>query len=339
MYKNLPSELITTIDLTQEIEGNNFYHYLTFTVFGEVLKVENDFDNLPDSAKQLIIGSKNHKVIAEQQFRIDEFKYIIPLVAIGGFGALPDWMDPIETTIQQLQKNIPSSIKANPKNYISSSWIIGLIEKIRTNGSIGLISTHFKRVLLKNNIRLNIQLLHNEEIELATPILIDILEKNWDDEELAAAAIRGLARIKNDEAFQLLRKIFNEENLSVQTWIIARKALQRMDKMRLRELTYDGLSNSNTKKKMFSIECMIHFLEENEVVEILTNLYKYDSDISIKIKAIEALSYKKNNPNFIELLALELDTGSNEKIRYAAVKALKRINTEKSEAVLKKYFY
>ena len=301
--------------------------------------MENDFDDLPEIAKKLMVGGKKLEVISKEQFSMDEFKYIVPLVAIGSMGKLPNWMQPIKDTIQQLQKILPSSIKENPQNYISSSWIIRLIEKVKTNGSIDLISNPFKRVLLKKNIRLNIQLLHQDELELATPIFIDILEKNWDDEELAAAAIRGLARIKNDEVFKLLRKVFSEENVSVQTWIFAKKALQRMEKVRLRELTFDGLSSSNNKKRMFSIECMIHFLEEGEVIEILTNLYQHDSNISIKIKAIEALSYKKNNPKFIELLANELNTSMNEKIKFAAVQALKRINTEESEAVLKQYFY
>jgi len=339
MYKNLPPEFISTLDLTQVIKGKDFYYYLTFTVFGEVIKVENDFDDLPEMAKKLITGGKNLAVISKEQFGIDEFKYIIPLVAVGGMGTLPKWMQPIEDTIQLLQKSLPSLIKENPQNYISSTWIIGLIEKAKTNGPIDLISNKFKRVLLRKNIRLNIQLLHDDELELATPIFMNILEKNWDDEELAAAAIRGLARIKNNEAFELLRKVFSEENLSVQTWIIAKKALERMNKTRLQELTYDGLSSPNTKKRMFSIECMIHFLEEDEVVDILINLYQYDSNIPIKIKAIEALSFKRDNPKFIRLLAKELDTGTNEHLRYAAVQALKKMNCERSQAVLNQYFY
>ena len=75
------------------------------------------------------------------------------------------------------------------------------------------------------------------------------------------------------------------------------------------------------------------------MIEILTNLYKYDSDFSIKIKAIEALSYKKDNSEFIDLLAVELDTGTNEQLRFAAVNALKRMNCEKSIAVLEQYYY
>jgi len=301
--------------------------------------VENDFSDLPASARTLIAGNKNANLIAGQLLGIDEFKYIIPIIAVRGMGTLPEWIQPIENIIQQLQKNIPSSVKEDPQNYISSPWIISLIEEVRTHGPTDLISKFFKRVLLKQNIRLNIQLLYNEELELATPMLIEILEKNWNDKDLASAAFRRLTRVKNEKAFQLLRQVFSEENLSVKIWVIARKALHRMGKTRLGELTYEDLSSSDPEKRNFSIKCMIYFLEEKEVIEILTNLYKYNPDSSIRIKAIEALSMKKDNPNFIELMALELETGTNEKVQQAAARALRKINSKKSRTVLKQYFY
>ena len=102
MYKNLPPEFTTTLDLTQKIEKKDFYYNITFTVFGEVIQMENDFDDLPEIAKKLMVGGKKLEVISKEQFSMDEFKYIVPLVAIGSMGKLPNWMQPIKDTIQQL---------------------------------------------------------------------------------------------------------------------------------------------------------------------------------------------------------------------------------------------
>ena len=58
MNHPIPQNFVTNANVTQEIEGYPFEYTLTFTVFGEVLAVENHFLGLPKAAKQLLLANR-----------------------------------------------------------------------------------------------------------------------------------------------------------------------------------------------------------------------------------------------------------------------------------------
>ena len=340
ILKKLPKELITTVNLYYTVDDHEINYQIQFTVFGEVLSVENDFDELPDAAKKLIFGNKNLDEVSNKLLRYEQIKYIIPIMAMGGMNILPEWLPPIVAVLQKMQKQIPDSIRKNPNPYISFPWIIDLIERAKSiEPEESIVSIHFERILLRKSLALNVQMLSEPEQELAIPILVDILEQNIHDDQLAPAIVRGLGRCKSEAVYELILKIFSSQKYSKKLWKAAQKALIRMTTIRNIPPLYDALWSPDYKKRLVSIDALADFVEEEDVENMLLRVLKYDDHHQVRAKAINALVSRKDNSQFLELLTEEMKSGTDERVRYAAVQALKRMNNDAARGVLKQYYY
>lgn len=340
LLKKLPKELVTTINLYHTVDGHAINYQIQFTVFGEVLSVENDFDELPDTAKKLIFGNKNLDEISNKLLRYEQIKYIIPIIAVGGMNLLPEWLPPVVATLQKMQKQLPAPIKENPNPYISFPWIIELIERAKSlKPEQSIVSIHFERVLLKKSLGLNTQMIQADEMHLAIPILIEILESNLHDDQLVPAIIRGLKGSNNERAYELILKIFSSHKYSKVSWKAAQVALKEMSENRNVPTLYDALWSEDHKKRLLSVETLAAYVDEEEVESMLMRVLKYDDDYKVRAKAIEALSSKRNNSQLLEYLTELMKSGFDNNVRYAAVQALKRMNNDAARAVLKEYHY
>jgi len=288
----------------------------------------------------LIFGNKNLDEVSDKLLRYEQIKYIIPIIAVGGMNLLPEWLPPIVTVLQKMQKQIPDSIRKNPEPYISFPWIIDLIKRAKSlRPEKSIVSIHFERILLGKSLGLNTQLIQSSEMHLAIPILVEILERNLDDDQLVPAIIRGLGRSDNEKAYELILKIFSSQKYSKASWKAAQVALLHMSENRNVPPLYDALWSDDYKKRLYSVEALSEFVEEEDVESMLLRVLKYDDHYQVRAEAIEALSSKKDNAQFLELLTEEMKSGRDERVRYAAVQALKRMNNEAARAVLKQYYY
>lgn len=340
ILNKLPKELVTTVNLYHTVDGHEINYQIQFTVFGEVLSVENDFDELPDAAKKLIFGNKNLDTFSNKVLRYEQLKYIIPIMAMGGMNILPEWLPPIVSVLQKMQKNIPDSIRKDPNLYISSPWVRDLMKRAKSiQPEESIVSLHFERILIRKSLALSVQMLSEPEQELAIPILVDILEQNIYDDQLAPAIIRGLGRCKSKAVYELILKIFSSQKYSKKLWKAAQQALVRMTTIRNIPPLYDVLWSPDYKKRLVSIDALADFVDEKDVENMLLRVLKYDDHHQVKVEAINALISKKDNPQFLELLTEEMKSGHDERVRYAAVQALKRMNNDGAQEVLKQYYY
>jgi len=213
MLKQLPSSTIDSATLKQERDGKSFYYHVKFTVFGELLELEDDISDLPDIAQKLILGNKKEETITDLQKGLGNLKYIIPLIALGEFHQPPEWLKPIETAIQKLQKNLPRAIKRRPTNYISSSWVKDLIKEKRYKYPLGIKhSLGFVNFLLEKDLLLSIPSILEHELHIATPPLLESLEKNWKDKKIASTILSVLQKSKHPDALKLFISTFTNQN-------------------------------------------------------------------------------------------------------------------------------
>jgi len=121
MNNPIPEELITTATLVREIKGHPFEFILTFTIYGELLSVENDFLALPIEAQRLMYGKEVESVVDSVRLEMALFKYCIPLVALGQLKG-EDWSI-IKEKIEALVQSKGRETASNRYIYINDYWV------------------------------------------------------------------------------------------------------------------------------------------------------------------------------------------------------------------------
>ena len=341
MLKQLPSSMIDSTTLKQERDGKPFYYHVKFTVFGELIEVEDDISDLPDIAQKLILGNKKEATIKDLHKGLGNFKYIIPLIALGEFHQPPEWLKPIEIAIQKLQKNIPEEIKKNPNDYISSSWVKELIEDKRYKYTLGIKhSLGFVNFLLEKDVLLSIPSILDHELHLATPPLLENLEQNWKNKKMASTILAVLQKSKHPDAIKLFISTFTDRNKILDLRISAGRALADKNFTTVKQTLFDSLLDNNKWIRIQAIKSLRNFVHEKEVVNHLIVVFnKLNEHQWVRVRAIESLGFTKDNKKVIRLLAEILKTKTNEEICFHTVQALKRINNKDADFVLRQYWY
>ena len=68
--------------LTQTIASQSYEHYITFTPYGEVLSISNDFQNLPEDAQRITAGQDFDQIKLALKTEQQLLKYFVPLAAL-----------------------------------------------------------------------------------------------------------------------------------------------------------------------------------------------------------------------------------------------------------------
>ena len=99
--KTLPT---TSVSLTKTIEGKAIELLLHFNSFGEVLKVENDYLDLPEAAKVMIHGRTLSPEVRELMVWIRVLKHIFPMIASGLIEEeeLPVELQPVADALREI---------------------------------------------------------------------------------------------------------------------------------------------------------------------------------------------------------------------------------------------
>jgi len=80
----LPDYLIKNTIFTYELDGGGRVDYeVTYTVFGEMIKVKNNFEKLPEAAQRMVLGTAYKDKLASIKSYEKLFKYKIPLAVFG----------------------------------------------------------------------------------------------------------------------------------------------------------------------------------------------------------------------------------------------------------------
>lgn len=331
--------MIDSATLKQERDGKPFYYHVKFTVFGELLELEDDVSDLPDIAQKLILGNQKEKTITGLKRGLGNLKYIIPLIALGEVYKLPKWLKPIEIVLQKLQKNLPREIKRNPNDYISSEWVKELMAIKRHNFSDAGTSMQFVNYLLEEDLLLNIPSIPDQEIHIATQPLLETLENNWTDRKLASTILNVLQKSKHPAALKKFIAIFTHQNQLIDFRVLAGRGLANMDFDQVKETLFYALTDKNHWIRIEAIKSLRPFVQEEEVVNKLINILREDQHQWVRVRAIESLGFTKNNKKVIRLLATIIKAKNNEEICFHAVQSLKRINSKEAEFVLRQYWY
>lgn len=116
-----PSNLITQTVFNLEVEDENFEFIVHHTVYGEVLKVENAFLQLPKTAQALMYKEKKReKIIKKLEFQTAIFRFLVP-IAVLGYMERREW-EKFEKAVKKLENEIPNFQEQEKK--INDPWVI-----------------------------------------------------------------------------------------------------------------------------------------------------------------------------------------------------------------------
>lgn len=125
----LPDYLIKTTVFTYELGGVNIDYEVTYTVFGEMIKVKNDFDKLPKEAQRLMLGANYEEKLAAIEAYGKLFKYKIPLVVFG-YHKEGIWRNVYLETNAITTSELDWYIAAAPL-YFVDNWVMNLWRKFQ----------------------------------------------------------------------------------------------------------------------------------------------------------------------------------------------------------------
>ena len=340
MPKPLPISLIGEAMLSQNRNGQTFYYQVTFTVFGEVLSIEDDLSDLPHFAQKLMLGNQRETISNELQKGLDQLQYLIPLIALGETYGLPQWTRPIQSEIQKLQKNIPPEIKKNAQEYIETPWLKQLINLDSTSYIYNKqISKYFVDLMLEKDIIINIH--QNFPIEATPPtaLLISQAMNHWGRGEQYLATIKQLSKTANRHGYKTLVSIIFDSFYPIEAKISAIKAIGKMSYNNARFPLSNVLTEDNHWLRVYAVKELANFIYKKEIANTLLFIYKNDQNQWVRVRAVQALGLVQDDIELMDELAHELNQLDKEEIIFHTIEALKRMDCRYSRNLLKKYHY
>lgn len=127
----LPKYLIKTTIFPYHIEEIAIYFKVTYTVFGEMISVENDFSLLPAAAQKMMLGKNYEDIIVNINGHAALFKYKIPL-AVFGYHKEGIWKTIFEETNAITKQELDWYIATAPL-YYKDNWVMELWRKYTNN--------------------------------------------------------------------------------------------------------------------------------------------------------------------------------------------------------------
>ncbi len=214
MNHPIPKQLITKANVTQEIEGHFFDYTLTFTVFGEVLEVQNHFLELPKAAKQLLVANKINELERLSIAYGNLFTYSIPFASLGYLEATM-W-DEVYEAITILKTTNESYNQLNQEENIRDEWLLDIFYLDKTEERLLWLLAQLFKENKKNRIKFlkSIAQYTSEEIQEVCPILIARIPTLKDEVELKHTYAAFL-NFEDDKTFQFLSNRLEDEAYQV----------------------------------------------------------------------------------------------------------------------------
>ena len=130
----LPEELITSVEIFRTYHEHQLDIIVTFNVFGEVLKVENDYFDLPEAARKLTYGVDPPSEIKALKAFVKELKILIPMMAMDlkGKTLLPSYLVPVESALENLKIKAKNGAVYVPNDYVKDEWTKTLYDAKQT---------------------------------------------------------------------------------------------------------------------------------------------------------------------------------------------------------------
>ncbi len=206
----LPAYLIKTTTFPYQLDGVNIDFKVTYTVFGEMMKVENDFIQLPIDAQKMMLGAEFEEKIAAINGYGALFKYKIPLVVFGYYRK-GIWKTIFEETNAINNSELDWFAAAAPLYYVDN-WVMELWRKFynepKSKDFDLLVDLFFKPDRRSDAFtRLNQS---KNSISLKTEFLIPLFLtlSTWSEQ---ANSIKAFGTYPSRENFKLLVAILKKE--------------------------------------------------------------------------------------------------------------------------------
>lgn len=339
MFKPLPSSMIDTATLSQVQNGQTFYYEITYTVFGEVLSVEDDISDLPLVAQKMMLGAQKNEVTKHLQKGLPNLKYLIPLIILGKNVNLPTWLHPIVEGIQNMQQQMPVDVKNNPQDYIQVRWVRALYgskEYLKTYNI--QISKYFVGALLEEKELIDLGGLSDLERCIAVDKLINDAKQNWDRKIIYDMIIDSLSKISTKEDYRALVSIIFDSEYGKKARISAIRVIGKLAYENARYPLTAALGEPNFWIRVYAVKALSRFVGEKEIVDTLLHAYLHDQHDWVRIRAVQGLGFVKNDEALINTLGEQLKTLDKEEIHFHTIQALKRMDCKQSRYILRQIY-
>jgi len=331
--------MIDTATLSQVQNGQTFYYEITYTVFGEVLSVEDDISDLPLVAQKMMLGAQKNEVAKNLQKGLPNLKYLIPLIILGNNINLPAWLQPIVEGIRDMQQQMPFDVKNNPQDYIKARWVRSLYgskEYIKTYNI--QISKYFVGALLEENELIDLRGLSNLERCIAVDKLINDAQQNWDKKVIYEMIIDSLTKISTKEDYRALVSIIFDFQYGKKARISAIRVIGRIAYENARYPLTAALGEPNFWIRVYAVKALSRFVDKKEIVDTLLQAYLHDQHNWVRIRAVQGLGFVKNDEALINILGKQLKTLDNEEILFHTIQTLKRMDCKHSRYILRQIY-
>ena len=339
MFKPLPSSMIDTATLSQVQNGQTFYYEITYTVFGEVLSVEDDISDLPLAAQKMLLGAQKNEVTKHLQKGLPNLKYLIPLIILGNNINLPAWLQPIVDGIQDMQEQMSLDVKNNPQDYIQSRWVRALYSSKQYINTYNIqISKYFVGALLEENELIHLRGLSDLERCIAVDKLINDAKQYWDKKEIYERIIDSLTKVSTKEDYKALVSIIFDKQYGKKARISAIRVIERLAYENARYPLTAALGETNFWIRVYAVKALSKFVDKKEIVDTLLHAYLHDQNDWVRIRAVQGLGFVKNDEKLITALGAQLKILDKEEILFHTVQALKRMDCPQSRYILRQIY-
>ena len=304
----LKTAYIRTIIISEEIRGQTIDYTITFTVFGEVLNVNDnfwtaaDFYNLPATAQELMLGKNAKEVFRRIKAECVLWAYKFPLMGLGfrqGKG---------HQELMDLRGENPNYRQLNKATAIESEWVkaayIG-VEKAEIRDQFRFLNRCFDGDF---SFKRNSFPLTNYDTELMLPPLLTMAICAFDDSKNKGALINLLRYFPNDQTFDFIaEQLKNDAFKSMHPRLIY--ALNTATNPELIPLLLSYFEKHQTHPKIEKINTLLtqfHTIDIAEVKEVYAAILYYEGrnvrDEGIAILVKESRRIKVGQAKWVDLI-------------------------------------
>ncbi len=125
----LPENYILTDRVSITANAEKYQYRVTYSIFGEILKIELPFLKLPLNAQQLTKGKDTEKYLLALEYQKKLLRYKIPLAILGFWKT--DEFDQINTSISKRESELGADLPDDFLPLISDPWLSDFYLKIK----------------------------------------------------------------------------------------------------------------------------------------------------------------------------------------------------------------
>lgn len=172
MTHPIPREFVTSVTVPKAVKGVEYEFVVQFTVFGEVLSVNNLFAQLPKEAQRLMLGRDYAEVRRELAYFTRKMRFVLPLVVLRIWEE--ETWEPILTEVEALEK-VKGFKQLSHRRHIRDEWV-RRVWRYRSESRRLQLQT-VKRMLVGKDWIRQLQHLRKHFGELYNPVLFMLAEE------------------------------------------------------------------------------------------------------------------------------------------------------------------